>query len=231
MKTARISALVTIATAALTPMLAQAQLAGKFVFTPYAGVFVPSSDLGRLTVNEAGSAATLSTRQQTAVALGSTGSFWITDRVALEGGVVYSGSDLKGKSLLNETGSVAQSSSKDHANVWLVSTKILFQLLPAESDYNLRLGFGPALITRNGSAYKNIEGKYTGLTNMGAAISLCSRLRLTDNLGLRLRAEDYAYQAKVGFKSDVNPSDNITLDERRQNDFVFSLGFQMFLNR
>jgi len=231
MKKARFTALVAIAIAVFTPTLAHAQLAGRFVFTPYAGVFVPSSDLGRFTMSEAGTAATLSARHQSALALGTTGSFWITDHVALEGGVVYSGSDLKSKGLLNEPGSVTQSSFKDHANVWLVSTKILVQLLPSESDYNLRLGFGPALITRNGSAYKDIAGKYTGLTDMGAAISLCSRLRLTDNLGLRLRAEDYIYQAKVGFQSNVNPSDNITLDERRQNDFVFSLGFQMFLNR
>jgi outer membrane protein W len=231
MKATRFSALIAIATAVLTPTLLHAQLAGKFVFTPYAGVFVPSGDLGRLTVNEAGTEASVSARHQTALALGSTASFWITDRVALEGGLVYSGSDLKSKGLLNETGSITQSSFKDHANVWLVSTKVLVQLLPSESDYNLRLGFGPALITRNGSAYKNIEGKYTGLTDMGAALSLCSRLRLTDNLGLRLRAEDYVYQAKIGFKSDVNPSNNITLDERRQSDFVFSLGFQMFLNR
>jgi hypothetical protein len=106
----------------------------------------------------------------------------------------------------------------------------MVQLLPAESDYNLRLGFGPALITRNGSAYKSdAEGSYTGLTDVGAVISLCTRLRLTDMFSLRLRGEDYFYQANVGFKDQLT-GQSIAFGDRKQNDFVFSLGFQMFLN-
>lgn len=232
MKTARLTALVAIATAVLAPASTHAQMAGKFVFTPYAGVFVPSSDLGRLTVTEAGTPVTLSARHQAAPAFGATGSYWITDRFAFEGGMVYSSSELKSTGLVNDVGGVSLSASnKDHANVWVGTTKLMFQLLPAESDYNLRLGFGPAVITRNGSAYKDTDGKFTGLTDVGAALSLCSRIRLTDAFALRLRAEDYIYQAKLGFKSNTNPSDNITLAERRQSDFVFSVGFQMFLNR
>ena len=230
MKTARFAALVAIATAVAAPQ-AHGQLAGKFVLTPYAGVFVPSGDLGRITMTEAGTSVAFSVRHQPALALGGTGSFWVTDRVAFEGGLVYAGSDLQSKGLLNETGTISSSSSKDHANVWLGTAKLMVQLLPPESDYNVRLGFGPAVITHNGSAYEDVNGKYTGLTSVGAAISLCSRLRLSDNFAVRLRAEDYVYQAKLGFQSNVNPSDNIVLDERRQNDLVFSLGFQVFLNK
>ena len=56
-------------------------------------------------------------------------------------------------------------------------------------------------------------------------------MRLSYNFAVRLRAEDYVYQAKLGFQSNVNPSDNIVLDERRHNDLVFSLWFQVFLYR
>lgn len=231
MTKARFAALAAIASAVLAPVSVQGQLAGKFVITPYAGVYVPSSDLGRVTITEAGTSTVLTARHQAALALGTTASFWATDRVGFEGGVVYSGSDLKSQNVLSEGGTLTSFPAKDHANVWLGTAKLMFQLLPSESDYNLRLGFGPAIITRNGSAYKDVDGKYTGLTDVGAAVSLCSRVRLTDNFALRLRAEDYVYQSKVGFKSNVNPSESVTLDERRQSDLVFSLGFQVFLNR
>jgi hypothetical protein len=46
---------------------------------------------------------------------------------------------------------------------------------------------------------------------------------------LRLRGEDYLYQANVGFKDQLT-GQSIAFGDRKQNDFVFSLGFQMFLN-
>lgn len=218
------------ALAVLAPARGPAQLAGKFVFTPYVGAYMPSADLVRGSLTAADVSAGVSARQRSSVAFGTTGSFWVTDRIGLEGGLLYSSSNLKSEGFTNEGGIVTPASGRDYANVWLGSAKLMVQLLPAESDYNLRLGFGPALITRNGSAYRSdAEGSYTGLTDVGAVISLCTRLRLTDVFSLRLRGEDYFYQANVGFKDQLT-GQSIAFGDRKQNDFVFSLGFQMFLN-
>jgi hypothetical protein len=216
--------------AVLAPASAPAQLGGKFVFTPYVGAYVPSGDLVRSSLTAGDVAAAGSARHRSSVAFGTTGSFWVTDRVGLEGGLVYSSSSLKSGGFLNEAGVVTPGSGRDYANVWLGSAKLMVQLLPPESDYNVRLGFGPALITRNGSAYaSDAEGSYTGLTDLGAVLSMCTRLRLTDMFSLRLRGEDYIYQANVGFKDKLT-GQTIPFGERQQNDFVFSLGLQMFLN-
>ena len=206
--------------AVLAPARAPAQLAGKFIFTPYVGAYVPSADLvsGSLT------SADVSARQRASVAFGTTGSFWVTNRIGMEGGLVYSGSELK------RDGFITPGSSTRNANVWLGSAKLMLQLLEPQSDYNVRLGFGPALITRSGSAYaSNATGSYSGLTDVGAVISLCTRLRLTDMFSLRLRGEDYIYQSNVGFKNDLT-GQSIAFGDRKQSDFVFSLGLQMFLN-
>jgi hypothetical protein len=231
MKKTRMATLLMIGSAAvLGPANAPAQLAGKFIVTPYVGAYVPSADLVQTSLAAGGVSAAMSARHRSSVAFGSTGSFWITDRVALEGGLLYSSSALKSEGFINEGGNLTPGSGRDNANVWLGSAKLLFQLLPPESDYNVRLGFGPALITRNGSAYKSdAEGSFTGLTDIGAVMSLCTRLRLTDNFSLRLRGEDYLYQANLGFK-DATTGQSISFGERRQNDVVVSLGFQMFLN-
>jgi len=214
--------------AVLAPARAPAQLAGKFVLTPYVGAYVPSVDLVKSTIVSGDLTTAVSARHRASAAFGTTGSFWVTDRVGLEGGLVYSSSSLNSKQFLNETG--VSSVGRDYANVWLGSAKIMVQMLPPESDYNVRLGFGPALITRNGSAYaSDAEGSVTGLTDLGAVISLCTRLRLSDMFSLRLRGEDYFYQANLGFKDNLTGA-TMSFGDRKQSDFVFSLGLQMFLN-
>ena len=221
MSTVRMLALASVvAAAAASP--AGAQLAGKFVVTPYVGAYMPSTDLAHFTGVADGFAA----KQNSAAAFGANASYWVNDRMAIEGGLLYSGSHLK-HPFFGETG--APTLVTEHANLWLGSAKLMVQVLPAESDFNLRFGVGPALISRSGSAYNDAEGKVTGLTDLGAAMSLCSRMGLTSNTALRLRVEDYLYRAKLGFESSLNPSDNLSLGARTQNDFVVSLGLQIFL--
>ena len=93
------------------------------------------------------------------------------------------------------------------------------------------VGIGPALITRSGTAFSSSAGKLTGLTDVGAAMSLCTRLSLTEKLGIRLRAEDYIYRSRLGFESAVNAANNYQFEAKTQNDFVFSAGLQFFTNR
>jgi outer membrane protein W len=229
MSTVRMLALASVvAVAAVAP--ARAQLAGKFVVTPYVGAYMPSTDIGRLTTTSEGTPVTLAAKHKTAVGLGANASYWLNDRMAIEGGFLYAGSNLKSTASGSQGGFTASLANDEHAHVWLGSAKLMVQVLPPESDFNLRFGVGPALITRSGSAYKDSEGKVTGLTDVGAAMSLCSRMALSSNTALRLRVENYMYRAKLGFESSVSPADSYTLSARTQNDFVVSLGLQLFVN-
>lgn len=229
LRTVALGSVVAITT--IVPAGARAQLGGALVFTPYVGVYAPSNDIGRMLVTAPGGSAEAWARHQSAAAFGANASYWMTDHMAIEGGLVYSSSDLKGTVLTNLNGTTASESPADHANVWLGSAKFMVQLLPPESDFNLRFGIGPAIITRNGTAYKDSEGTVTGLTDVGAAMSLCTRIAVTPKIGLRIRAEDFMYQAKLGFENHVNPSDSFAFGARTQHDFVFSAGLQLFLNR
>ena len=233
MSTVRIVALAGVVAAAMVaPAPARAQLAGKFVVTPYVGAYLPSTDIAKVNLAVPGTSLDAGLKHQTAAAFGANASYWLNDRFAIEGGVLYSSSDLKGTVALNEPAGFTAMSVADHANIWLGSTKLMVQVLPQDSPFNLRFGVGPAIISRNGSAYKSEGGdKITGLTDVGAAMSLCSRLALTPNLGLRLRVENYMYKARLGYESSVSPSDNYKFDSRMQNDLVLSAGLQVFLNR
>jgi outer membrane protein W len=231
MRTVRIVALAGVVAAAMVaPAPARAQLAGKFVVTPYVGAYVPSTDIAKVNLAAGGSAIDAAVKHQAAAAFGANASYWLNDRFAIEGGLLYANSDLKGTMALNESGTLSAQSITDHANLWLGSAKLMVQVLPQDSPFNLRFGIGPAIISRSGSAYKAEAGeKITGLTDFGAAMSLCSRLALTPNLGLRVRVENYMYNAKIGYES--SSSQGFTFDSRMQNDLVLSAGLQFFLNR
>lgn len=218
--------------AIIVPGLAAAQLAGSVVVTPYVGLYTPSTNLGDISASAGGNAASLKFKHQTAAAFGANVSYWFNERFALEGGAAYVASDLKGTAALNELGSLTAGSETQNAHLWLGSAKVMVQLLPAASDFNLRFGIGPAIISRGGTAYKEDAGvKLTGLTDYGAAMSLCSRLPLTRSVAIRLRAEDYMYQSKIGWRDATDPTANFDLGAKMQHDFVFSAGLQLFMNR
>ena len=57
-----------------------------------------------------------------------------------------------------------------------------------------------------------------------------TRLSITPNVGLRMRAEDYVYQSRLGFRGKA-AGEAVTMNGRVQSDFILSTGLQIFLNR
>lgn len=201
---------------ALVPLTTGAQPLGKFVFTPYVGVYAPTTDVAQDALS--------SVEHRAGLALGGTGSYWFTERAGFEVGAAYAWSNLRAID-------PAETASKN-AGLILGTAKFMYGLFPATSDFQLRLGVGPAIISRMGSAYQSdAEGSITGKTDFGGAVSLCTKIPLGRSLALRLRAEDYMYQAKLGFKDRLDPSDSFTFDERFQHDLILSVGLQIGLPR
>ena len=223
---------VSIALAAVPGVAATQQLAGGVIVTPYMGVYVPTNDFAKVGVTTSGQAVTGNIKHQAALVSGLNLSYWMTDRLGIEGGAAYTKSGVTGSLLVPSAGGTIQRNGSQYAHVWLGSAKLMMQLMPRESEFNLRLGVGPAIISRAGKAYAgNFEGKMTGATDIGAALSLCSRIPVASNIGLRLRAEDYMYSGKLGYESATTGVDNFKFNSRFQNDLVFSAGLQLLLNK
>ena len=216
---------------AIVPAVASAQLGGKFVLTPYVGVYSPANDIAKIDVGSSMFGARLSAKHESSAAYGANVSYWLTNRFAFELGGAYSGSGLHASGAITDPTGNTSGTVTQGAHVWLGSAKMMMQLLSPLSDFNMRLGFGPAIISRGGTAYKaDADGRITGTTDLGAAVSLCTRLNFTQNLGVRVRVEDYIYQGRLGWRAS-DASESFTFPEKMQHDFVISAGLQMFLNR
>jgi hypothetical protein len=75
------------------------------------------------------------------------------------------------------------------------------------------------------------DGKITGLTDVGGAISLCTRIPITRLVALRLRGENFMYSSKLGFEDPADRSNNFEFDSKFQNDLLFSAGLQFTFGR
>ena len=69
---------------ALIPRVVSPQLAGSVVFTPFAGAYVPANDVAKVIAPSSALAA--AARQKSASAFGGNLSYWLNERVAVEGG-------------------------------------------------------------------------------------------------------------------------------------------------
>ena len=99
-----IPCLVLTAVVVIAPPSAQAQKDSRFVFTPYVGVYAPSTDVFRYRLVENGTAVSFNTRHQPAVGVGVSASVWLDDRFAIEAGGLYSRNTLRADLFMNQIG-------------------------------------------------------------------------------------------------------------------------------
>lgn len=215
----------------LAPCAGEAQILDRITVTPYIGWYTPVSSLG--TMGETGEVGGILRKleQRPELAMGANASYWINRRVAIELGGMFAASDVRSTVLVSASNPAASGAVSRDAHVVFGSLKIMAHLMPEESPFNVRLGIGPAIVSRAGPAYRTSDGDFTGLTDVGTAISACTRVPIADRVRLRLRAEHYLYQTRIGFRSTSDPAANYNFGAKFQNDFVLSTGLQLFLGR
>ena len=217
-----------LALALIAPRTSPAQSTHRIVVTPWAGAYVPANKLARVGDNSSGNAG-LGLEQRTGLALGANASYWFTDRAGVEVGGLYAFSDAR--SIPGSSGGMPGFPAAGNRDAWVLagSAKLMLNILPITDRAALRFGVGPAVIRHDGNAYKaDATGALSGLTDYGAALSLCSRLPVTDFISIRLRAEDYLYRSRIQyFHGTGGGANDIAFDARIQNDLVFSAGLQM----
>jgi hypothetical protein len=220
------------AIAAVVPLAALAQPLGKIVVTPYVGVFAPNVELAKIKQTDGSGSLASRIEQLNGLALGATGAYWFAQRAGIEVGAVYARSNVRSTFVLNQPGEFETFYETENAGLILGAVKLMVGLFPTTSDFQLRLGVGPALIAHVGSAYRaDAERTITGRTNVGGAVSLCTKVPIANRMALRLRIEDYMYSAELGWTDKASPVDKFKFDRRFQHDFVLSTGLQIGLMR
>jgi hypothetical protein len=217
----------TVVTSLAAASIAGAQAERRIVVTPYAGVFVPATRVAHIRSDIGGIDHVIGIRQQSALALGANVSYWFSNLTGLELGGAWAFSDAQPTSGFSSVFPGALNGTES-ARVLFASAKLMLNLIPFTERRALRFGVGPAIISHGGSAYDSgANGKFSDLTDFGGAVSLCSRLPMTDFLSLRLRAESFIYSSKPRFEGTAVPQGNYEFAARIQNDFIFSAGLQM----
>lgn len=207
---------------------ADAQEMRRIVVTPYAGVFVPATRIAEIKSEVGGIRSVMGIRQQNALALGLNASYWFNGFAGVELGGAWAFSDSRASLGLSNQVPGFSLSGNESARILMGSAKLMVNIMPLTARSALRLGVGPAIISRGGSAYKaDDNGDFSGLTDFGGAISLCSRLPLTNFLSLRVRAENYMYSSKLSYRDFSGSTDEFSFGSKLQNDFIFSAGLQM----
>lgn len=203
------------------------ELQQRIIVTPYAGIFVPSSKIAQVKSVGGGAPSVLGIQQQKALLAGVTAAYSFNNfaGVELSGAWAFSDATMS-PGLASEIPGLG--TRHQSARVVMGAAKVMLNLLPISRRAALRLGVGPAIIARGGSAFKaDDQGDFDGLTDVGGAVSLCTRIPLTNFLSLRVRAENFMYASQLRYRSFANPSEEFVFGSRLQNDLAFSAGLQM----
>ena len=180
-----------LATTAATPAAAQ----GGVELTPWAGVYVPTSNsVGALDQDIS---------RDVSVAAGARLTFWGSGRLGFEATGGYAPAKI-GDETINETG---------NTDLLLASGRLLLALSPVDNSVGFYLAGGPALLTRGSNPFDDDRSS----TDIGGVVGLGFRFGGGDNnrVGFRLDLEDYLYNGDFGggddFQNDLVASLGVSI--------------------
>ncbi len=179
--TATISGLVTaaiVATAAASPATAQ----GGVELTPWAGVYVPTSN----SVN----ALDEDISRDVSVAGGARLTFWGTGALGFEATGGYAPAKISNETI-NETG---------NTDLLLASGRLMLALSPVSNSVGFYLAGGPALLVRGSNPFDDDRSS----TDIGGVLGLGFRFGGGEDsrVGFRFDLEDYLYNGDFGGGDD-----------------------------
>jgi hypothetical protein len=205
---------VTVAALTFVAFPAPGMAQSKLELTPFAGVYLPTSDV--LEVRDVFTAGDrLTAKHQRAVIFGGRLAMWVTERVAVEGSFGYSPSKVE--ATYTDPG-VDSSSEKVDARVIVASGRVLLALGPQGRSTSWHVVLGGGVTAHGGDAW---EGG-SGTTNIGGVVGFGGRFRVSPAVEIRVDVEDNLFSARVREGSSGTQS-----DARFQNDLVISAGLSI----
>jgi hypothetical protein len=179
------------ATAVVTPAAAQ----GGVELTPWAGVYVPTSNsVGALDQDIS---------RDVSVAGGLRLSFWGTGNLGFEATGGYAPAKI-GDETINETG---------NTDLLLASARLMLALSPVTNKVGFYIAGGPALLARGGNPFDDDRSS----TDIGGTLGLGIRFGGGENnrVGFRIDLEDYLYNGDFGggdeFQNDLVASLGVSI--------------------
>jgi hypothetical protein len=179
-----------LTTTSATPAAAQ----GGVELTPWAGVYVPTSN--------SFSTITDDFTRDVSVIGGARLTFWGTGRLGFEATGGYAPAKVGGETI-NET----------NTNLLVANARLLLGLTPVTSKVGVFLGAGGSLLTRG----KNTFDDDRSSTDLGGTVGLGFRFGGGDNsrVGFRVDIEDYLYNGDFGggneFQNDIVTSLGVSI--------------------
>ena len=165
----------------------------KLELTPYAGVYIPLTNVVQLVLLP------IQGTHQASVAFGGRATFWVGGPFGLEGSFNYAPS--------NVTGGILQQTVTGEAYVWAGSGRLMIRVGKLTSPVSLLLGGGIGYVGRGGEAYEDFENK----GSVGYSGTFALRFKITNSVAIRLDLEDYIYSSKFLFQ-DVESEGQLQLD-------------------
>ena len=179
-----------VATAAAPSAAAQ----GGVELTPWAGIYVPTSNSFSTITNDF--------KRDVSVIGGARLTFWGSGHLGFEATGGYAPAKVGGETV-NET----------NTNLLVANARLLLALTPVTSSVGVFVGGGGALLTRG----KNTFDDDRSSTDLGGTVGLGFRFGGGDNnrVGFRLDIEDYLYNGDFGggndFQNDIVTSLGISI--------------------
>jgi len=204
------------------PLAAQA---ASLDFVPYVGLFMPTSDLVNTTfVSPPSTTVQVKIRQTVGVQLGARLVAWWSRGVGWEGNFAYALSQAEAK--INGVDQCSQSGAKCDANVWFISSKIMFRYAPQPyTGWSLFGGVGLAVAGHVGDFWENAQAQ----TDLGGVLNAGGSFDLSRIFAIRVDLEDYIYQFKAVIENDPLLG-TVQASAKWQNDFVLSAGLVIRLS-
>jgi hypothetical protein len=180
-----------VATVAATPAAAQ----GGVELTPWAGVYVPTSNsVGALDQD---------IERDVSVVGGARLTFWGSGMLGFEATGGYAPAKISDETI-NETG---------NTDLLLASARLMLALSPVDNSVGFYLAGGPALLARGSNPFDDDRSS----TDIGGVVGLGFRFGGGDNnrVGFRIDLEDYLYNGDFGggddFQNDLVASLGVSI--------------------
>jgi hypothetical protein len=196
----------------------------QWAFTPFVGVYAPTSDLTeeRLVVISPDTTGTwrFTTKQNTMAIYGGKVGFSVSKQVMLEASFGYSPSTVTGTfhDPANRTSTVDTS-----AHVFLASARALVGLGALDRSTSWHLIIGAGLLSHGGAGYETASG----VTDFGGVVGIGAKVTVGNAMAVRLDLEDNLYSAKFSYPGSLGTS--FETASKLQNDIALVAGLVVAL--
>jgi hypothetical protein len=195
--------------------------------SPIGGLYVPTASVAD-NISQSGTFPTgRAWKHETAAAVGGRLTIWLSQRLALDGSIIYAPSDIQ---MRTPVGSFTQLSEIE-SELLIASARAVWRLGAPSQPVTYRLAGGLGLVHRSGERYESTGGtEFHGTTDPALVLGGGLRAKLANHLKLGVEIEDYAYFTHftflgplIGYQDGTTSRSETDWGRQFQSDLVMSV--------